>query len=248
MFTPAPIPALMTAVESTDLRVGTLVLDNDYKHPVVLAKEAATIDVLSEGRLELGVGAGPVLLLAAVEEPGVHAARREHGDADPAGELRGEGPGEADHAELAGAVGGGVGERPVAERRGDGGHDGVTVGTLGPRQRHGQIEHIGRDEEDRAFDERHRGEGEKRMAVSRQAHGPVVESLQHGRPPRFRPRPCSRCQSPRLSGSAKPSPASVRSAPSPASAGEGMLPPPTMRSSPRGGRKIEGKAGKDKPQ
>jgi probable F420-dependent oxidoreductase len=54
----APIPALMAAVENSDLRVGTLVLDNDYKHPVVLAKEAATIDVLSEGRLELGIGAG----------------------------------------------------------------------------------------------------------------------------------------------------------------------------------------------
>jgi probable F420-dependent oxidoreductase len=53
-----PIPALMTVVENSDLRVGTLVLDNDYKHPVVLAKEAATIDVLSEGRLELGIGAG----------------------------------------------------------------------------------------------------------------------------------------------------------------------------------------------
>jgi probable F420-dependent oxidoreductase len=53
-----PIPALMTVAENSDLRIGTLVLDNDYKHPVVLAKEAATMDVLSEGRLELGVGAG----------------------------------------------------------------------------------------------------------------------------------------------------------------------------------------------
>ncbi len=53
-----PVPALMTVAENSDLRIGTLVLDNDYKHPVVLAKEAATIDVLSEGRLELGVGAG----------------------------------------------------------------------------------------------------------------------------------------------------------------------------------------------
>jgi len=53
-----PVPALMTVVENSDLRVGTLVLDNDYKHPVVLAKEAATIDLLSEGRLELGIGAG----------------------------------------------------------------------------------------------------------------------------------------------------------------------------------------------
>lgn len=55
----APIPALMAAADATqDLRIGTLVLDNDYKHPVVLAKEAATLDLLSDGRLELGIGAG----------------------------------------------------------------------------------------------------------------------------------------------------------------------------------------------
>jgi probable F420-dependent oxidoreductase, MSMEG_2516 family len=55
----APIPgiAYAAAVTST-LRIGTLVLGNDYKHPVVLANEAATLDVLSEGRLELGLGAG----------------------------------------------------------------------------------------------------------------------------------------------------------------------------------------------
>jgi probable F420-dependent oxidoreductase len=40
------------------LRVGTLVLDNDYRHPVMLAKEAATLDLLSGGRFELGIGAG----------------------------------------------------------------------------------------------------------------------------------------------------------------------------------------------
>lgn len=55
----APTPALMAAAEATtELRVGPLVLDNDYRHPVVLAKEMATIDVLSGGRLELGLGAG----------------------------------------------------------------------------------------------------------------------------------------------------------------------------------------------
>lgn len=53
-----PVPALVSAAENSNLRVGTLVLDNDYKHPVVLAKELATIDLLSEGRLELGIGAG----------------------------------------------------------------------------------------------------------------------------------------------------------------------------------------------
>ena len=55
----APVPALMAAADATDrLRIGTLVHDNDYKHPVVLAKEAATLDVLSGGRLEFGLGAG----------------------------------------------------------------------------------------------------------------------------------------------------------------------------------------------
>lgn len=55
----APVPALMAAADATTtLRVGALVWDNDYKHPAVLAKELATIDVLSEGRLEIGIGAG----------------------------------------------------------------------------------------------------------------------------------------------------------------------------------------------
>jgi probable F420-dependent oxidoreductase len=55
----APVPALMAAAAATKtLRVGALVFDNDYKHPVVLGKEMATIDLLSEGRLELGIGAG----------------------------------------------------------------------------------------------------------------------------------------------------------------------------------------------
>ncbi|MGI8807182.1 MAG: TIGR03621 family F420-dependent LLM class oxidoreductase [Acidimicrobiales bacterium] len=55
----APIPALMAAAAATTtLRVGTLVLDNDYRHPLLTAKEAATVDVLSGGRLELGIGAG----------------------------------------------------------------------------------------------------------------------------------------------------------------------------------------------
>ena len=55
----APMVALAFAAEATStLRVGQLVLGNDYKHPVVVAKEAATIDLLSDGRLELGLGAG----------------------------------------------------------------------------------------------------------------------------------------------------------------------------------------------
>jgi len=54
-----PIAALMAAADATTkLRVGSLVFDNDYRHPVVLAKEAATLDLLSDGRLDLGLGAG----------------------------------------------------------------------------------------------------------------------------------------------------------------------------------------------
>ncbi|MFZ2440994.1 MAG: TIGR03621 family F420-dependent LLM class oxidoreductase, partial [Ilumatobacteraceae bacterium] len=55
----APVPAMMTAADATtDLRVCALVFDNDYKHPVVLAKELATMDLLSDGRVEIGLGAG----------------------------------------------------------------------------------------------------------------------------------------------------------------------------------------------
>lgn len=54
-----PIAALMSAADATTrLRVGSLVLDNDYRHPVVLAKEAATLDLLSDGRFDFGLGAG----------------------------------------------------------------------------------------------------------------------------------------------------------------------------------------------
>lgn len=55
----APVPALMSAADATTtLRVGALVWDNDFKHPVVLAKELATMDLLTDGRIEIGIGAG----------------------------------------------------------------------------------------------------------------------------------------------------------------------------------------------
>src|SRR5258706_6439105 len=54
-----PIAALMSAADVTStLRVGSMVLSNDFRHPAVLAKEVATIDFLSGGRFELGLGAG----------------------------------------------------------------------------------------------------------------------------------------------------------------------------------------------
>jgi len=55
----SPVPALATAAAVTEsLRIGTLVFANDFRHPAVLAKETATLDLLSDGRLEVGVGAG----------------------------------------------------------------------------------------------------------------------------------------------------------------------------------------------
>jgi probable F420-dependent oxidoreductase len=55
----APVPALAAAAAATaTLRIGSLVFGNDYRHPVSLAKEAATLDVLSDGRFEMSLGAG----------------------------------------------------------------------------------------------------------------------------------------------------------------------------------------------
>jgi probable F420-dependent oxidoreductase len=55
----APIAALATAAAATrTLRIGSYVFANDYRHPVILAREVATLDVLSGGRFELGLGAG----------------------------------------------------------------------------------------------------------------------------------------------------------------------------------------------
>jgi probable F420-dependent oxidoreductase len=55
----APIAAMTAAAcATTTLRVGCLVFDNDYRHPLVFAKEMATLDVISGGRVEVGMGAG----------------------------------------------------------------------------------------------------------------------------------------------------------------------------------------------
>jgi probable F420-dependent oxidoreductase len=54
-----PLPGLVAAAcATTTLRVGTYVLDNDFRHPAVVAQDAATVDLLSDGRLDLGIGAG----------------------------------------------------------------------------------------------------------------------------------------------------------------------------------------------
>jgi len=92
-----PIAAMAAAAAcTTTLKVGTLVFDNDYRHPVVLAKEMATIDVLSEGRLEVGVGAGWKRVdyeqSGIVEDrPGIRVDRMMEGVAVLAG-LFGDGP------------------------------------------------------------------------------------------------------------------------------------------------------------
>lgn len=81
----APVPAMMAAADATaTLKVGCLVFDNDYKHPVVLAKEMATLDVLSGGRTELGLGAGWMRTDydqagIAYDEPGVRVDRMAEG-------------------------------------------------------------------------------------------------------------------------------------------------------------------------
>jgi probable F420-dependent oxidoreductase len=66
----APLLALMSAAAVTStLRLGTVVLNNAFRHPAILAKEAATVDVLTNGRLELGLGAG--WLLADYQQTGL---------------------------------------------------------------------------------------------------------------------------------------------------------------------------------
>lgn len=77
----APLTAIaMAAAKTTSLRVGCRVFACDFHHPVVLAKEMATLDLLSEGRLEVGLGAGWVRdeydgLGIAMERPGKRIER-----------------------------------------------------------------------------------------------------------------------------------------------------------------------------
>jgi probable F420-dependent oxidoreductase len=78
-----PVTALAAAAAATErLRVGSLVYDVDYRHPVVLAKAAATLQLLSGGRHEFGLGAGwmesdYVEAGIAYDRPGVRIERLE---------------------------------------------------------------------------------------------------------------------------------------------------------------------------
>ena len=66
----APVPGLQAILgATTTLRACALVFDNDYRHPLVLAKELATMDVLSGGRVEIGLGAG--WMIADYEQAGM---------------------------------------------------------------------------------------------------------------------------------------------------------------------------------
>jgi probable F420-dependent oxidoreductase len=79
----AAVPAMMSAADATrTLKVGCRVFCIDYQHPAVLAKQAATIDLLSDGRLELGLGAGWLAaeyeaLHIRLDSPGTRIARLE---------------------------------------------------------------------------------------------------------------------------------------------------------------------------
>jgi probable F420-dependent oxidoreductase len=77
----APLTALgVAAGVTTTLRIGSLVFCNDFRHPALLAKEAATLDLLSNGRFEFGLGAGYLTadytqIGLAFESPGTRIAR-----------------------------------------------------------------------------------------------------------------------------------------------------------------------------
>lgn len=77
----APIAAMAVAAEATTtLRVGSLVLGNDFRNPVMLAREAATLDILTSGRFEFGIGSGYAevdyrMLGISLDPPGVRVDR-----------------------------------------------------------------------------------------------------------------------------------------------------------------------------
>jgi probable F420-dependent oxidoreductase len=80
-----PIPGLAFAAAATStLRIGAIVFANDFRNPALLAKETATLDFLSDGRFEFGIGAGWLLdeyVKAGIQfdPPGVRIARMREG-------------------------------------------------------------------------------------------------------------------------------------------------------------------------
>lgn len=132
---PAPFPALLSAAEATSMRLGTYVLNAGFYKPALLARDVAALDQLTDGRIELGLGAGYVKEeFEAAELPFPSAGRRvdylahvtrylrEHvpsvpiliaGSGDRVVSLA------AQHADIIGLTGGRAGstaEDPLAER------------------------------------------------------------------------------------------------------------------------------------
>lgn len=54
----AVFPLLSTVAENSSLRVSSMVIANDYHHPVSVARQGASLDILTDGRFELGIGTG----------------------------------------------------------------------------------------------------------------------------------------------------------------------------------------------
>jgi len=115
----APLPALTAAAcATTRLRLSMFVLANDMRHPAVLAKEVATLDVLSGGRVELGLGAGwdqaeYTALGIPFDRPSVRIARLEEAVGAIRALLAGEAvTGHGEHYQLQGLS---VRPRPVQE-------------------------------------------------------------------------------------------------------------------------------------
>lgn len=113
-----PLVALTSAAEATKtLNVGALVFDNDYRHPVVLAKEVATLDLLSGGRVEFGIGAGWMRTDyeqsgIPYDEPAVRVDRLEEALSIYSGLWRGSTSFAGAHYEVPGAIGSPAPSRP----------------------------------------------------------------------------------------------------------------------------------------
>lgn len=79
-FSIDPIVGLMAAANATSLRIGSHVFCNDFRHPSLLARQAANLDLFSGGRFQLGLGCGYLATEyeqagIALDPPGVRLAR-----------------------------------------------------------------------------------------------------------------------------------------------------------------------------
>jgi probable F420-dependent oxidoreductase len=77
-----PIVGLMAVADATSLHIGSHVFCNDFRHPIILAQQAANLDLFSEGRLRFGFGCGYLAeeyeqVGIALDSPGVRISRFE---------------------------------------------------------------------------------------------------------------------------------------------------------------------------